>query len=101
MKSHYLPAKSYVLPLYDKGKKLEVRVVTTRTKKILTGDIISPGKEIQRQVIAIRIYPTFEKMLYYEDERQIGPGVPEEKILKHLYNTYPDNTKEVIVFELR
>ena len=94
--------KSHILPLYDKGKDLEVRTGGRYINDIREQDVIVINGQIKRRVIAIRRYIDFDAMLTIEDSDRIYPKSDKQTIkhgLERIYTRRSDD-QGVVVFEL-
>ncbi len=93
--------KSFILPLFSKGKDLEIRAQSSFSNKIKVGDIISFNKKFKRRVIAVRQYDDLESMLVSENINRIYPEVDPKEIveLKQVFKSFVIN-RGIIVFEL-
>lgn len=96
--------KKIVLPLFRQGKDLEVRCRNGYLKKIRPGDVLSINRELLREVVAIRSYPSLKAMLQAEDYRRIHPFArSSDELLALLQELYPPLVERlgIMVFELK
>lgn len=105
-KGDYVFVKASVLPLFEQGKKLEVRVLSQYMRRFKVGHLmrISDGKkEITRKIVAIRDYVSFSAMLGKEDFKLIYPSAEsKEEMLKLLGKLYVNSLEshKIRVYEL-
>lgn len=94
--------KKVVLPMFERGKKLEVRTRNRFMSSIKIGDKLVFNRAVARTVKAIRRYRNFNEMLGCEKAEEIWPGATAEEILKFLREIYPPMLENmgVIIFEL-
>ncbi|MES2225955.1 MAG: hypothetical protein V4480_04090 [Patescibacteria group bacterium] len=94
--------KAPILPLFDRGKDLEVRVKAGFFLSAKVGDTIVFNQRIKRRLKAIRIYPSFCAMFENEDHARILPGHGLDQIQQLFHDIYPPERekKGVYVFEL-
>lgn len=91
-----------VLPLFERGKKLEVRVRNGFPERIRIGDILYINKKIKRKVVAIRSYKDFPAMLRVENPRHVHPDKDHTDLLVFMRSLCPPHLEKlgVLVFEL-
>lgn len=94
--------KSAVLPLFQQGKDLEVRICNNHTSSFRSGDVLIINGQLRRSLRDVRRYRDFEKMLAAEKPERIGPGHSADKILHALRSVYSKDSENqgVLVFEL-
>ena len=94
--------KRELLPLFNQGKDLEVRVWARHFESVSKGDLITFNESIRRRVKAVRRYASFAVMLENEDSRKILPRATPEKVLTLLTGIYSRHREllGVFVFEL-
>ena len=94
--------KTTILPLFERGKSLEVRVRNGFTKRIRVGDVLFINRKIRRKVNAIRSYSDFPAMLCVENARHIHPDLDRENLLQFMRSLCPTHLEKlgVLVFEL-
>ncbi len=94
--------RSRIIPLFDEGKILEIRIAITRFRAVKAGDTIVFNKTVARTVKAIRRYQNFDTMRNQEKPEHILPGATMGQIIETLKEIYsPDLEKKgVLVFEL-
>ncbi len=99
---HDFWTRSRILPLFDEGKILEIRVATTRFKAVKVRDEIGFNRSVTRTVKAIRRYPNFVAMGKNENPEHILPGASMGQIIEALRETYSleQEKKGVLVFEI-
>ncbi|MDB5265151.1 MAG: hypothetical protein JWN64_722 [Parcubacteria group bacterium] len=100
---HDLRIANDVMPLFKRGKALEIRVKDDRTLKIKTGDVLVFNRQVKRRVTAIRSYSDFFSMMRTEPPELIAPGVPVHEIMRRLSELYPRRDQQrrgVLVFGL-
>lgn len=91
----------WALPLFCRGKDLEIRLNRGEAAEVAVGDMIRFNNQVAFRVRLIRHYESFEMMLARERTRRIAPGFSRGEILEGLRELYPDRgTLEVLVFEL-
>lgn len=102
MRQHNLFVEHRILPLYDEGKILEIRVAFTRFRIVKIGDVLIFNGALKRTVKAIRRYPNFTVMRNQENPERILPGATMGQIVEVLKERYPPDRekKGVLVFEL-
>ena len=93
--------KSRILPLFDEGKILEIRIRFRCFKEVRVGDNVVFNGVVTKTVKAIRRYPTFADMGRSEKPEHILPGATMGQIIGALREIYsPEKEKRgVIVFE--
>lgn len=94
--------KGYVLPLYDKGKDLEVRTADGYSAQVKKSDTLRIGVALRKKVKNIRRYRNFVVMLQAERSERIVPGADAETVLGLLRTLYSpaEERRGIIVFEL-
>lgn len=99
---HDFWTRSRILPLFDEGKILEIRIAIARFKTVNVGDKIVFNKTVARTVKAIRQYPNFADMRNQENPGHILPGATMGQIIEALKEIYPPDLekKGILVFEL-
>ena len=95
--------KKHILPLFDEGKDLEVRVAEGMFRSVRRGEIAIFNKLIKREIVDIRSYTSFAEMLVHEDHRRIHSGSTATAILQFLKKIYDPQRERrgVLVFELK
>jgi ASC-1-like (ASCH) protein len=103
MEHNFWVKSQEVLPLFERGKKLEVRVRNGYPERIKIGDILFINQKIRRRVVAIRTYRDFPAMLKIEKARDIHPDMDHDALLRFMRELCPPRLekKGVLVFELR
>ena len=91
-----------ILPLFERGKDLEVRPASRYFKKFQTGDILFINHHLRRKIKVIRVYDDFVHMLDNENIGRIYPGATADEILYILEQIYSPEQEAwgVLVFEL-
>ncbi len=99
---HEWRVKGLVLPLFDQGKELEIRVKARFFEGVTPGDVVIFNNRVRRRIVGVRTYRSFELMLREEDPNRIFPGKSAEEMLKLLRSIYPQERelRGVYVFEL-
>jgi ASC-1-like (ASCH) protein/ribosomal protein S18 acetylase RimI-like enzyme len=102
-----LRIRDHYLQMIKEGRKtLEIRVAYEHLKSIKAGDVLrllSSKDEVMCDVLGVRTYPSFERMLARERSSRALPDVKPGEALRRLRGIYP-RAKErlgVIVIELR
>ncbi len=103
MKVVHLQVQSRFLEPLRRGlKKLEIRTRIPRIDTIKVGDIIEFEQGLQRKVVAIYRYSSFDDVLDNHSSSEIFPGFNRDQILHGLRQIYTRDRElsGVIVFEL-
>lgn len=92
----------YVLPLFEQGKDLEVRIKSGYFVQFRVGDTVVINNEFYRRIKAIRKYDNFDHMFTWEDAKRIYPGKTKDDLLPILRSFYSheQEVKGILVFEL-
>ncbi len=99
---HKFWVKAPVLPLFDRGKDLEVRTTCALTENVRWGDEIIFNEQTLRRVVTKRPYRNFPHMLQHERPERILPGCTREEVLLTLRGIYSPKAERngVVVIEL-